>query len=98
MALEVSIDGADVTDFALEGSSSRRLNRLSQATVKFPMDAVVGSVGSRLKVSFDGELHHHGRVMSREFDGGEDFGYVVYNSEDPLELWRYRPFGTRRPR
>ena len=91
MGLQVFIDGTDVSEFALEGSSSRRLNRLSQATVKFPMDAVVGSVGSRMKVVFDGELHHHGRVMSREFDGGEDFGYVVYNSEDPLELWKWRP-------
>lgn len=91
MALEVAIDGVDVSDFALEGSSTRRLNRVSQATVKFPMDAVVGSVGSRLKISFDGELHHHGRVMTREFDGGEDFGYVVYNSEDALELWKWRP-------
>lgn len=91
MALQVFIDGTDVSEFALEGSSTRRLNRLSQATVKFPMDAVVGSVGSRLKISFDGELHHHGRVMTREFDGGEDFGYMVYNSEDPLELWKWRP-------
>lgn len=91
MGLEVAIDGVDVSDFALEGSSTRRLNRLSQATVKFPMDAVVGSTGSRLKISFDGELHHHGRIMTREFDGGEDFGYVVYNSEDPMELWKWRP-------
>jgi len=91
MPLEVFIDGIDVSEFALDGSSSRRLNRLSQAQVKFPMDAVVGSVGSRMKVAFDGQLHHHGRVMTREFDGGEDFGYVVYNSQDPMELWRYRP-------
>jgi hypothetical protein len=91
MGLQVFIDGTDVSSFALEGSSTRRLNRLSQATVKFPMDAVVGSVGSRMKVVFDGELHHHGRVMTRELDGGEDFGYVVYNSEDPLELWKWRP-------
>lgn len=91
MALEVTIDGTDVSEFALEGSSSRKLNKVSPATVKFPMDAVVGSVGSRLKISFDGELHHHGRVMNREFDGGEDFGYVVYNSESSLEIWGKRP-------
>lgn len=91
MAIQVSIDGVDVSEFALEGSSTRKLNNVSPATVKFPMDAVVGSVGSRLKISFDGELHHHGRIMSREFDGGEDSGYVVYNSESSLEIWRWRP-------
>ena len=91
MGLEVTIDGADVSEFALEGSSSRKLNKIQPATVKFPMDAVVGSVGSRLKISFDGELHHHGRIMNREFDGGEDFGYVVYNSESSIELWGKRP-------
>lgn len=91
MALEVVVDGTDVSGIALEGSSSRRLNRLSQATVKFPMDMNIGGAGSRMKVSFDGRLHHHGRVMTTELDAGEDFGYIVYNSSDPLELWSKRP-------
>ena len=91
MALGVFIDGTDVSGIALEGSSARRLNRISQGTVKFPMDSAVGAVGSRMKIYFDGVLHHHGRVMTTELDAGEDFGYIVYNSEDPMELWKWRP-------
>lgn len=91
MALGVFIDGTDVSGIALEGSSSRRLNRISQGQVKFPMNTAVGGVGSRAKIVFDGQLHLHGRVMTTELDAGEDFGYIVYNIEDPMELWKQRP-------
>jgi hypothetical protein len=37
------------------------------------------------------EIVHHGRVLLCETDTGEDTGYTVYNSTDPMELWQWRP-------
>lgn len=91
MAAQVWIDGVDVTSVAVEGSSTRRLNRPSQAQVKLPMQNAIGDVGSLLRIAFNGTLHHHGRVLLCETDTGEDTGYTVYNSTDPLELWSWRP-------
>jgi hypothetical protein len=91
VAATISIDGTDVTGVAIEGSSTRRLNRPSTAQVKIPMQESIGGVGSLLKISFNGNLHHHGRVLLCETDTGEDTGYTVYNSTDPMELWDFRP-------
>ena len=91
MAVEVWIDSYEVTNFALEGSVTRRLNRPSQAQVKLPMQDALGGVGSRLRVYFDNVLYHHGTVLLCETEAGEDTGYTVYNSTDPLELWQWRP-------
>ena len=89
MTVLVQIDGVSVP--AIEGSSTRRLNRPSQATAKVPIDAAVGGVGSKMKVTVNGNLHHHGRVLVCEDDADEDFGYTTYNSTDPMELWAWRP-------
>ena len=88
---QVWIDGTEVTNVAIEGSSTRRLNAPSVAQVKLPMDAAIGGCGSLLKVAFDGTLHFHGRVLLCETEAAEDFGYTVYNATDPLELWKWRP-------
>ena len=90
-AVEVWLDEIDVTGYALAGSSTRRLNRPSQAQVRLPMQNAIGGVGSLLKVYFGGVLHHHGRVLLCETEADEDTGYTVYNSTDPLELWQHRP-------
>lgn len=91
MAATIAIDGTDVTGVAIQGSSTRRLNRPSTATVKIPMQDAIGGVGSALKINFNGTLHHHGRVLLCETDTGEDTGYTTYNSTDPMELWQWRP-------
>ncbi len=87
----VEIDETDVTDLALSGSSTRNLNRPSTAQVTLPMQEAIGAAGSLLKIYLDGVLHHHGRVLLIETDASEDTGYTVYNSTDPLELWKWRP-------
>jgi hypothetical protein len=89
--VEVWLDGYDVTNLALEGSSTRRLNRPSQAQVKLPMQDALGGPGSRLQVYVDSVLHHHGTVLLCETEADEETGYTVYNSTDPLELWQWRP-------
>jgi hypothetical protein len=88
---EIYIDGVDVTNCALAGFSTRRLNRPSQAQVRLPMDCAIGAAGSLLKIYFNGTLHHHGRVLLCETTADENTGYVVYNSTDPMEMWAYRP-------
>jgi hypothetical protein len=93
LTLAVSLDGTDVSGVAIRGSATRRLNRPSQAQITIPMDSAIGGPGSILKVSFDGgsTLFHHGRVLDCETDTGEDEGFTVYNSSDPMELWQWRP-------
>jgi hypothetical protein len=91
MSLAVSLDGVDVSGVAIRGSSTRRLSRPSQAQITIPMDSAIGGAGSTLKISFDGQLHHHGRVLDCETDAGENDGFTVYNSTDPMELWQWRP-------
>jgi hypothetical protein len=89
--LGVYLDGTDVSDVAIEGSVTRRLNRPSLASIKIPMDEAIGGAGSRLKVYIDGPLMFHGFVLDCETDSGEDDGYTVYNAVDPMELWQWRP-------
>jgi hypothetical protein len=86
---EVYIDGSQVQ--AITGSSTRRLNRPSNATCRVPNHLASGGVGSRMKVVVDGDLHHHGTVLMCETNPQEDTGYTVYNSTDPMELWQWRP-------
>lgn len=76
---------------AIAGSSTRRLNRPSQAQITVPNHLAIGGVGSKLKIVINGSLHHHGRAILCEVNPQEDTGYTVYNSEDPLELWKWRP-------
>jgi hypothetical protein len=59
------------------------------------MQEVTADVGTILKIeAFVGtsyEIVHHGRVLLCETDAGEDTGYTVYNSTDPMEMWQWRP-------
>jgi hypothetical protein len=91
----VTLDGVDVTDVCVAGGWTRRLNRPSTAQVRIPMQEVTAAVGSLLKiealVGTSYEIVHHGRVLLCETDAGEDTGYTVYNSTDPMEMWQWRP-------
>lgn len=91
MAAQAFLDGVEITNIVLEGSATRRLNRISQATVRVPIDSAFGAVGSRLKVVFDGNIFFHGIVLMIEDQCDEDMGYTVYNASDPMELWQWRP-------
>lgn len=90
-SIQVLLDDIDVSGVAIRGSATRRLNRPSQATITIPMDSAIGGPGSKLKIYFDSVLFHHGTVLDCETDAGEDIGYTVYNSTDPMELWQWRP-------
>ncbi len=91
----VTLDGTDVTQFCVAGTWTRRLNRPSTAQIRCNMEVVNAPVGSLLKiealVGTTWEIVHHGRVLLCETDTGEDTGYTVYNSTDPMELWQWRP-------
>ncbi len=92
----VTLDSVDVTSCCLAGSWTRRLNRPSTAQIRVPMDCASAAVGSPLKIEAlifgSYEIVHHGPVLLVETDTGEDTGYTVYNSTDPMELWQWRPF------
>ena len=102
---KVVLDDVDITEFAIEGSVTTRLNRVGQASIKVHMtDAYVNfgtmfpGPGSYLKIYFYGDnlgttpvLWHHGRVINCETTADENVGYTVFNSFDPLELWEHRP-------
>jgi hypothetical protein len=91
VAATVSIGGSDVTGVVVSGHSTRRLNRPAQAQVRIPSQNAIGNVGDRLKISFNGNLHHHGRILLIETEMDENTGYTTYNSTDPMELWNFRP-------
>ena len=87
----VEIDGNDVTNVSIAGTWTPRLNRPAQCQITIPMDSAIGSSGSRLKLSIDGNLVFHGFVLTCETDTGKDGGTTVYNAQDPMELWQWRP-------
>lgn len=92
----VELNEVDITPFCVEGSVTKRLNGVGTASVKVNMQSgVTDAVGALLKIYLNdggGEvLHHHGRTLLREVTAGDDGGYAVYNSSDPLELWSKRP-------
>lgn len=95
MSVQTYIDGIEVTNVVLEGSSTPRLNRPAQATIKIPVQLATGGVGSLLKIVIDGSLNtpgsHHGRVVNVSDEADENTGYTTYLSEDPMELWAARP-------
>lgn len=90
MAAQAYIDGTEVTNVCLDGNATRRLNRPAEATIRLPIDAAIGDVGSRLKVVVDGTLFFHGMILMIEDQCEEDFGYTTYNATDPMELWQWR--------
>ncbi len=102
----VVLDDVDVTELAIEGSVTPRLNRVSTASCRLNMQGIAGAfgtqfpgAGSYLKVYLENDilgtgsptLYHHGRVLSCETTANEDGGYTVFNSADPFELWQHRP-------
>lgn len=89
--LLVEIDGTDVTNVSIAGSWTPRLNRPAQAQVTIPMDSAIGDVGSRLKLTINSTLVFHGFVLNTETDTNKDTGTTVYNAQDPMELWQWRP-------
>ena len=91
MPAEVWIDDEDVTDYSIEGSVTKRLNRIGQAQVKIPSHHAPGAAGSLLKIEIDGDLWFHGRALVVETSADEDSAYTVYNASDPFELWQWRP-------
>jgi hypothetical protein len=94
MALVVTLNNVDITNIAVQGSWTRRLNRPSQAQIKIPSDQYAvasGFPGSRLLIKNNGVPVFHGLVLLVETDQGEDTGYITYNAQDPMELWQWRP-------
>lgn len=94
--VEVYIDGVEVTNVATSGSWTPRLNRPAQATVTTPMEESAGDVGDLLKIVLtdglgDDEIVFHGPILNTSTDTDKDGGTTVYNAQDRMELWQFRP-------
>ena len=98
--VRVTMDGVDVTSCCVAGSWTPRLNRPAQATVTMPMDCggagtVWPDCGTRMMIELDTgggfNIVFHGFVLNVETDTAEDGGRTIYNAQDPMELWQYRP-------
>ena len=91
----VTIDGVDVTSVSVRGGWTPRLNRPAQATVTLPMEEAIGDCGSLLKIQVtngvDAEIVFHGRILNMSTDTDKDGGTTVYNAQDAMELWQFRP-------
>lgn len=93
--MRVVLDDVDITEVSVSGSWTPRLNRPAQATVTVPMELASGDAGSRLKLYLtngsDETLVFHGFVLNIETTADKDGGRTVYNAQDPMELWQWRP-------
>lgn len=88
----VFIGGVEWTDVSISGSWTPRLNRPAQAQVTIPMEYNAGDCGDLLKITLDdGEIVFHGPILNMETDTGKDGGTTVYNAQDHMELWKWRP-------
>lgn len=88
----VYINGTEWTDVSIAGSWTPRLNRPAQAQVTIPMEFDAGDCGDLLKITLDdGEIVFHGPILNMETNTGKDGGTTVYNAQDHMELWKWRP-------
>lgn len=88
----VYIGGVEWTNVSIAGSWTPRLNRPAQAQVTIPMEYNAGDCGDLLKITLDdGEIVFHGPILNIETDTGKDGGTTVYNAQDHMELWKWRP-------
>jgi len=97
MAILVFIDSEECTNVCVSGSWTPRLNRPAQATVTIPMERTNSSwdAGSKLKIVLtDGvgeRIVFHGTILTCETEADKDGGRTVFNAQDPMELWQWRP-------
>lgn len=101
MALEVILDGVDVSDVVQEAWSHHWLNRKYFGTVRIPVaQAFLPSEGARMKIT-DPDLaglglnpiDHHGTVKfvsAEDGTGGDDEGICEITSESAREIWEHR--------
>lgn len=95
LSARVYIGGTEVTNVSVAGGWTPRLNRPAQGTVTIPMDSAIGDCGDLLRIEvtdgIDSCIVFHGRILQVEVDSAKDDGRVVYNAQDAMELWQYRP-------
>jgi hypothetical protein len=92
MAIQVYLDGTEVTDCVQSGSVKRTLNRPAEATARLYSECAIGNPCSKMKVVIDSTLWFHGFVMQISTEVGEDGTLISeYTALDPMFLWQYRP-------
>lgn len=91
MAVAAFMDGANVTQYVMEGSVTHELNGRASATLRMPIDVAVGSFYSTVYIDPGAGEHFWGHVMHIDDQGDEDTGTTVYTAIDPGEILEFRP-------
>lgn len=95
MTVQTFIDGAEVTDVVLDGTSKHTLGKPYEATVKLPLDyAGTGLIGKLLKIvdtDLASPIDHHGRILNVSDNDDENSGTTEVTSYGPDEIWTWRP-------
>lgn len=92
-AVQSLVDGVDVTQYVLDGSTTHMHNQPSQVTVMAPTRLAPWADTSRLKLVLDGgALDFHGACSAIEHSGTEsDPPYSKYTFTAPSAILEYRP-------
>lgn len=91
MAIAAYMDGANVTEFVVEGSVTHELNGRATAAVRMPIDVAVGDFYSELYIDPGSGERFWGHVMHIDDQGDEDTGTTLYTAVDPGEILEFRP-------
>lgn len=91
MAVAVFMDGANVTQYVVEGSVTHELNGRASASLRMPIDFASGNFYSALYVDPGAGERFWGHVMHIDDQGDENTGTTLYTAVDPGEILEYRP-------
>lgn len=91
MGVAAYMDGANVTEFVMEGSVTHEFNGRATASVRMPIDYAVGSFYSTLYIDPGAGEHFWGHVKHIDDQGDENTGTTVYTAIDPGEILEFRP-------
>jgi hypothetical protein len=92
MAWSFVLDGANITDIALDKSWTRRLNRPSMGKCRCPGHLISVNAGtSKLKIYDGAVLKFHGVVWRIDDSGEEDDTYTEFTAFDPMIYWPMKP-------
>ncbi len=86
------VDGVDVTQFVLDGSTTHMHNQPSQVTILAPTRMAPWADTSRLKLVLNGSsLDFHGACSAIEHSGGPNDMYSKFTFTAPSAILEYRP-------
>lgn len=91
-AVQVIVDGEDVTPYVIDGSTSHQHNQPSFVTIRVPTSLGAYPTTSRCKIVLPATgLDFHGACKGIEHSGTENEKYTQYTYASPVEILKDRP-------